>query len=586
MSTRSLPFDVPPPQPGRPALEIVRRKSVAASDAVVRALFWSIGLALAVSEAWIFRYQVSADSISYLDMSDAMMPGGSWHRLINGVWSPLYPLLLGLFRRVINISAPNEIVAGHLLNIAFFLFAFLCFEFLLRTAIARGVGNKAPVVNGAAPGIPRWANLSLGYSLFLWASIAEISVRNLRADMLMSGFVYLALGILLRMNGRPARWNDYVLLGLVLGVGVLAKEPLLPLGLLILVLSLLAVEDWRAARKMAVVALAIFLSIGSLYFVPLSLARGQFTFGESSTFNYLIYINRAGPSWYLQNTGSARGSFTHPPQKIFSSPLAYSFPISSLVTHPLRFDPSYWIDGVRPRFVLKRQIIACIPGIRNMAQILVQLGMVILAAVALAWRQGKPHRLIGSWPLWAVGLAGCLLYIPVHVEPRYVAAFLALFWLGIVMGFGDSLSIAPKAIGASAVLVLGSLLIPMAARTYVRYAQYARNPNADAEAAAELASLGIKPGDKVARISPKVIDLGIERIERVEVTAEVDFQHASEFWSAPVATQSELLRLFAAHGVRAVIATLPKGMPPVNSGWRHLGSTQYWAWLPAGASTP
>jgi hypothetical protein len=56
--------------------------------------------------------------------------------------------------------------------------------------------------------------------------------------MLMSGFVYLALGILWRMQGRPARWSDYTALGIVLGVGFLAKAPLLPLGLFVLAATL------------------------------------------------------------------------------------------------------------------------------------------------------------------------------------------------------------------------------------------------------------------------------------------------------------------------------------------------------------
>jgi hypothetical protein len=53
--------------------------------------------------------------------------------------------------------------------------------------------------------------------------------------------------------------------------------------------------------------------------------------------------------------------------------------------------------------------------------------------------------------------------------------------------------------------------------------------NADAEAAAELANLGIKPGDNVARISPNVTALGIERILRVEVVAEVALAIRSDF---------------------------------------------------------
>jgi len=48
----------------------------------LRLVFWILGLSLACAQAWVYRYQTSADSISYLDMSDGIMPGGDWHRIV------------------------------------------------------------------------------------------------------------------------------------------------------------------------------------------------------------------------------------------------------------------------------------------------------------------------------------------------------------------------------------------------------------------------------------------------------------------------------------------------------------------------
>jgi len=307
-------------------------------------------------------------------MSDGVLPGSDWHRLINGVWSPLYPAILGVFRRVFNISPQHEIVAGHLLNIVFFLFAFACFEFFLRRAIQKLVTREnAAAQAGSLAYLPVSLYVSLAYSLFLWGSIAQISLSNLRADMLMSGFVYLAIGILLGMQASPARWNAYIALGLVLGVGVLAKEPLLPLGILIFGVTIFLVDNWRP-----------FFSSASLYFVPLSMARGHCTLGESGKFNYLTNVNRAQPLWYLQTPGDGIGQFLHPPEKIFSSPPAYAFPVAPLVTHPLRFDPSIWVVGAKPRFLLKDQMLALKPTLRKIAQLLFELIPVILLVCALA----------------------------------------------------------------------------------------------------------------------------------------------------------------------------------------------------------
>jgi len=117
MSTRSVPLQSTFSQPNRPSLQILKRAPSGISVAVIRLAFRTIGILLAQAQAWIFRYQVSSDSISYLDRSDGVLSGSDWHRLINSVWSPLYPLLLGSFRRIFYISAGSEIAVRHVLNV-------------------------------------------------------------------------------------------------------------------------------------------------------------------------------------------------------------------------------------------------------------------------------------------------------------------------------------------------------------------------------------------------------------------------------------------------------------------------------------
>jgi len=525
-------------------------------------------------QAWAFRYYVSADAISYLDMSDSVMPGGDWHRLINGVWSPLYPFLLGVFRRILHVSPANEIVAGHLLNLAFFLFAFACFEVLLRRAM-----RKIEV----APDL-QWIFPTVAYSLFLWGSIVKISLTSLRADMLMSGFVYLSAAILLHMKDREARWNEYCLLGVVVGTGILAKEPMLPLGVVILAATLFAVKNWRPALKMVAVSSLIFLATGSLYFLPLSLSRGRFTLGESGTFNYLVYVDQARPLWYLQDAGLASGGFVHSPQKIYSNPSAYVFSHDSLVTHPLRFDPSDWIIGAHVRFAAKNQLRTCLENVPKLARSLVQLSPVLLLIVVMgvtSRRNRAPFKslLRKAWPIWLIGLTGLAMYVPLRIESRYIGAFLALLFMGAIFSFDLPSSASRRVLTASAVFAVLGLLLPVFVTSAQRYLESLRIQNADADAAAELAKLGINLGDRVARISPTVTDLGIERVARVEVVAEVAIGDAHRFWISPSSDQNVILGLFASNGARAVIATAPDSLNALH-GWSRLGSTHYWVWLP------
>src|SRR5262249_39293531 len=233
-----------------------------------------------------------------------------------------------------------------------------CFEFLLSAIIRRSSWYQAAPENQSSFQAPTWIFILLSYSLFLWTSIDAIGLEYLRPDMLLACFVFVAAAMLLNMQGRPATCIEYLKLGAVSVVGFLAKGEMFPLGCLFLIVSFFMVENWRPAVKMATAAFALAVLIGSLYFVPLSRAVGKPTLGRSGAYNYLVHVDRAGSGegWYMENPGKGTGEFSHPPTRLWSSLPAYAFDYPAPVTHPLRFDPSYWMEGVQPRFSLKRQI--------------------------------------------------------------------------------------------------------------------------------------------------------------------------------------------------------------------------------------
>jgi len=551
------------------------------SRPALRLGFWGVGIFLAATQAWIRRYDVSADSISYLDMSDAVMPGGDWHRLINGVWSPLYPFLLGLFRRLLHVSAKQEIAFGHLWNILIFAFAFVCFEYLVST-VARIVDVPSPEEGDHRP-LPAWMYFSIAYALFLWGAISQISLIFLRADMLMSGFLYLAVAMLCGMWRAPARWSRFMALGAVLGIGYLAKAPMLPIGILILAASLLMVENWRPALKMVLASGALMLVVGSLYFVPLSFERKHLSLGESSTFNYVVFVNGVGPHWYLQNLGSARGAFLRTPEKILSEPPAYWFAIPLPITHPLRFDPAYWTQGVRPRVTLSRQWRAVMTNSRTLRNSLSNLFIAGIAVLVLAVLAGNTKKIRISvmklWPIWLIGLAGCAMYLLINIEPRYVGAFLVLLWFGLLAGF----SLPPGHGRKIGLLITVALVFTLLRFTWRQASAPAGGgqSNQDFEAAQQLERLGLRAGDRVARIgSGGLLDMGVERVLRVQIAGEVDFTSASDFWALPLRNQQDLLHVFSTRGAEAVIATNPSLRDDNRAEWQRLGTTRYWVWRP------
>lgn len=541
----------------------------------VRVAFWSLGTLLAIAQAWAYRYFVTSDAIAYMDMSDGVLSGGNWHRVINGVWSPLYPFLIGVARRVAAPTPIHEIRFDHLINIIIFLFAFFCFEFLLQSLWTEGERGRQE--KAAEHAVPEWVFLCFGYGVFLWASLHEITLQSLRPDMLMSGFLYVAVAILLRMRGHVASWGLYSTLGLVLGVGYLSKAPMLPIGLLVLAISLLVVDNWRVALAPALLAVAVLLVIGSLYYGPLSRIEGRFTFGDSSTFNYLVHVDGAGPGWYITDMGFGVGKPEHSPRKIFDQPPAYEFAVPVPNTHPLRFDPSYWTQRVTARFKLRPQVNAFLQNIRVINQILLTSGSLLAGLLTLCLvatnRNGLVESLISQWPLTLIGLAGIGMYSLVHVEDRYVGAFFALFWLGISYGLYRCV-VHPKN-WASAVLVAIPLatLIPMVVEAGC-HAFDSPGRNIDAEVAIALRQFGVNDGDSVARISTGG-DLGWARVSRVRIIAEVDWElGANSFWPAAPAIQDELLAAFAKTGVKAVVAHNWGDLAP--PAWQRLGKTHYW----------
>lgn len=553
---------------------------------LLRASFWAFGLLLALVQAWVFRYYASADAISYLDMSDGVVPGQDWHRLINGVWSPLYPFLLGMFRNIFGISPSNEIVAANILNVVFFAFAFICFELLIANLLEKNhAWIAAKTVSNA---LPVRACIALLYSMFLWASLNVITLTNLRPDMLMSGFLYLAAAKLVALCGERGTWNEYLVLGSVLGIGFLAKAPMLPLGILILVVSIFVVQKHVSGFARAATSLAVVLAIGSLYFIPLSLSRGRFTLGESGAYNYLVHVDRAGPGqgWYLENPGQGIGRFQAPPMQISQTPPVYAFGADALITHPLRFDPAVWMKGVRPRLALKRQIGEAYLNLANLGKPLRQMLPVLMVALLLMFRIPKREAqqgLMRTWPLALLAIAGCAMYAVVHLEGRYIGAFLVLFVCSIIAG---TLEVRNGNIfnriffTTTLALASFSLLLTPVSTTYWEYSRTGKGTDEAAIAAAELHRLGIQSGDRIGRISSKVSDLAMDRIARVEVAAEVDYLYVEQFWLAPVEQQQSVLQLLAEHGVKAVIATHPVLTGANQRQWKQLASTDFWVWLP------
>ncbi|MBA3442985.1 MAG: hypothetical protein H0T92_24330, partial [Pyrinomonadaceae bacterium] len=193
---------------------------------------WVIALMLGLLHAWASRHNMDGDGISYLDMGEAYWRG-DWRMAVNGYWSPLYSWLLGAALFFLRPSSYWEFAAAHLVNLLVYVAALGSFAFFLREMIRY---QQSRAAGGGWTGLPGWAWVVVGYALFVWSSLELITLRYVTPDMCVAACVYLAAGLVVRIRRERelAGSRTFALLGLVLGLGYLAKAAMFPLSFVFL----------------------------------------------------------------------------------------------------------------------------------------------------------------------------------------------------------------------------------------------------------------------------------------------------------------------------------------------------------------
>ena len=157
------------------------------------------------------------------DVGDAFWRG-DWHNAINAYWSPLYPLILGLFMRLFRPSIRWEYPLVHLVNFLLFVFALVCFDVFLRTFLKGLDQNDGVTAEAAEIGLPTWAWLLMGYSAFIVSSLLLITLSFVSGDLMVAATIYLATALILKIRRGDTRRSTFALLGFVLGSWVLRES--------------------------------------------------------------------------------------------------------------------------------------------------------------------------------------------------------------------------------------------------------------------------------------------------------------------------------------------------------------------------
>ena len=377
----------------------------------VRDAAWALLLATAALQAWLFRNETSPDGVAYLDLSDAVV-SGRLGDLVNGYWSPMYPVIIGVLRLIVSPTAlanPQfEFAIVHVANLLAFAAALAAFELFLRQLDASGEDwgqqlLRSPFGRGAA------------YLLFAIGALDMISVKGPVPDLLLAAACLASFAFSVRLKRAPADRRAAIFLGASLAAGALTKSILFPLGAVIL-----ASLGWalrRSGRASLGTAAAVFAILTVPWIAATSISLGRLSTGESGALNYAWYVNGRQPP----NTG-VMPALAAPSERLPLDGLAV-LP-DARGTNPLWYDPARWHRDVRPKLSLSQQRPRLIHSARYYAYVLAPF-LLLLVSMAAASRWSDLRL---AWARVYVVLVPCLAgiaaYSLVYTTSRYIAPFL------------------------------------------------------------------------------------------------------------------------------------------------------------------
>ncbi len=529
--------------------------------------------------------------MSYLDIAEAYLRK-DWLTAINAYWNPLYSWVIAVALWLVKPSPYWRFALLHVVNFVIYLFALTCFCLFIREVVRRNQQQRAQLLAANFVTLPDWAVVALGYSLFIWTSLFLITIQLESPDMLVASFVYLATAVLLRMRRTPSSWAPFLLLGIVLGFGYLAKSVMMPMGLVFIVASIFSIGNWRTALPRVAVSVLLFIAVAGPFVFAISRAKGRLTTGESGKLNYLWSINGiSNPHWQGEEPGS--GQPLHPTRKIFDSPPAFEFAEPVGGTYPIWYDPTYWYEGSTSHFDFREQLRVVVNGIKGYYDLFQIWGLqyaLMLALISL-YVMGRRGRLLlrdvaEQWSLIVPALAGLGLYLLVNVQGRYIAPFVVLIWLALFLAVrlehtpNSQRYIRAISIALVAIMMLSTLASSTGeAVATAHYLARGEDPTAHEQwnVAEGLRESGLSSSDRVAYVGNTHRAFWAHLLG-VKIIAEVRRDKVSDFWDANPTVKAGVLNAFAGTGVKAVIAETPPTGADL-SGWRKIRQTNYYVHL-------
>lgn len=545
--------------------------------------FLILGVTLGGLQAWLGRYFLTPDGMSYLDIGDACMRAG-WKATVNGYWSPVYSILLGLSMRLLKPSLRWEFPVAHLLNFVIFLAALFSFRFFLRSA-APWLSGKDNIAFGDAVPLPSWVLVGLGNCLFLWSSLDLVNLSIVTPDLLVTALVFLLAGLLLDLRVRHSTWK-FAAFGAVGGVAYLTKGIMFPLAFLFLVTLWLSGDNSRGRLGGVLLAIVVFLAVSLPFVVTLSKAKGRLTYGDTGKLNYARLVSPGSPETNWQGDPSG-GVPLHPTRKLLDHPPVFEFAGPVGGTYPPWYDPSYWSDGLHWRFRLRSQIRVLVQSGLTYGKVLEGCSALVAGVLILLQIGKRPAlRMIAqNWPLLVIACGAGGIYALVLVKTRYIAGFVVLFWIAILAGTrlprDAKVAAVSNYIGIAVILAMLLSLASTLADSAYRVLSVGPLPTSmeQVDAAEGLQNMGLRANDKVAVLGEGTTDYWAH-LGRFKIVSQIECPDPArrEFWAAPPGLKELAYQSIRITGARAIVTWNPP-LGEASESWKQISDTNYYAYF-------
>jgi hypothetical protein len=534
-----------------------------------RAFLFLFGLA----NVWAFYNMLDPDTIAYLDIGDECFHG-NWRALGNAYWSPLYAIVVGAVRRVLSVPMKWEYPLIHFVDFVIFLLVICCFEFFWGT-VFRSDSNTEDG-HGYAAGA-WWV---AGYALFAITALMQRAIIG-SPDFMVTGFQLLAAALLIRARSAASRATDFLLLGVVLGFGYLAKAPMFPIAFVFFVAAAVGRRFDRGLFMRVCLMVLAFAIISVPFVVLLSSHSGSFTFGQSGKLNYLWIVNHLG--W---EESSSLGRRIHPIRQIWRSPdvhrnlhvLEFGSPFR--VTYALQYDRYYWNEGFRAHLDVREWTRVTAKNVKQYVRFFFFdyyvscLTILLLLAALRADLLAVFRHFLKHWPLLLVIVCGLGMFAAILVLPRYVGGYLLLLWAALFLATG-AFGANSSRLARAAAFTLVIMVLPGLCKGLMDRRKESVQEDSFNKAVAVLQA-GIHPGDRIAYVGDPLYAFW-PKLDKVFIVAMVrDFDRyggdeASTFWQSSQSDQAAAYEALKKAGVVAILASTPSAGVP--EGWRRAGNT-------------